>query len=278
MYLKYIAIALFIPFMMQGQDAINIVSYNIRLDHEGDGKDQWKFRKEGLASFLLEENADFIGLQEVLHHQLQYLDSMLQGYTFIGVARDDGKTAGEYSPLFYNNLEWRLIRQATNWLSEKPMEVSRGWDAACNRVVTYGVFEHLVSGEQITVFNTHFDHMGVEARKKSAALVVEWAASLSGSKYKVFTGDFNFTPDDELYKIITNKLFDARTKAAVKEEVHPGTYNGFALTGPYPRRIDYVFINEGLKPVKYYCPDIRIDGRHISDHFPVIVELQYKED
>ena len=62
---------------------------------------------------------DFIGAQEVLHHQLTYIDSMLVQYSFIGVGRDDGKTLGEYSCIFYNQEKYIPIKQSTFWLAPK---------------------------------------------------------------------------------------------------------------------------------------------------------------
>ena len=45
--------------------------------------------------------ADFIGGQELQHHQLQFLTSQLSTYGYIGVVRDYEKEAGEYSCIFY---------------------------------------------------------------------------------------------------------------------------------------------------------------------------------
>lgn len=44
---------------------------------------------------LLWEAPDIIGFQEVIHHQLTDLASLLPEYGFVGVGRDDGKDAGE---------------------------------------------------------------------------------------------------------------------------------------------------------------------------------------
>jgi hypothetical protein len=45
---------------------------------------------------------DIIGFQEVLHSQLEDLRALLgDAYGWVGVGRDDGHRAGEYSPIFY---------------------------------------------------------------------------------------------------------------------------------------------------------------------------------
>lgn len=76
---------------------IKAMSYNIRLDVKADGVNQWDKRKERVAGLMNYYDADFIGGQEVQHHQLQFLMQHLNGYDYIGVGRDDGKEAGEYS-------------------------------------------------------------------------------------------------------------------------------------------------------------------------------------
>ena len=95
---------------------------------------------------------------------MQDLLTGLTEYNYVGVGRDDGKTKGEYSAIFYKKDELRLIEESTFWLSETPENVSVGWDAALPRICTYALFEHQESKRKYWHFNTHFDHMGVSAR------------------------------------------------------------------------------------------------------------------
>ena len=41
------------------------------------------------------------GAQEVLNNQLNDLLDRLPEYAYVGVGREDGKTKGEYAPIFY---------------------------------------------------------------------------------------------------------------------------------------------------------------------------------
>ena len=69
-----IAIVLFIlPVLTNAQQEIKVMSYNIRLDVKSDGENQWDKRKDKVAGLMNYYEADFIGGQEVQHHQLQYL-------------------------------------------------------------------------------------------------------------------------------------------------------------------------------------------------------------
>src|ERR1700754_3785778 len=137
-FIFFIGIALF----AKAQTEIKVMSYNIRLDLKSDGDNWWEKRKDKLAGLVNYYEADFVGLQEVVHNQLLYLKDSLLGYDFIGVGRDDGKEAGEYSCIFYKKDKYTLIQQSTFWLSPTPDVPSKGWDAALNRVSTYGLFRH----------------------------------------------------------------------------------------------------------------------------------------
>ena len=67
---------------------LNIMTYNIRLDVEDDGINQWDNRKKGLVSLIKEENPDILGIQEGLPNQIEYLLEQLDEYSMIGEGRD----------------------------------------------------------------------------------------------------------------------------------------------------------------------------------------------
>ena len=91
---------------------LKVISYNIRYNNPNDGINIWDNRKSTITKFLIDESPDFAGLQEVTYSQLSFLKDSLVNYSFIGVGRDDGKTKGEYSPIFYNkkNIKFYLIK------------------------------------------------------------------------------------------------------------------------------------------------------------------------
>ena len=276
---KHDVIGLFFLFiatsMLFGQK-YTAMTYNIRMETKQDGPDQWQNRKDALVKNIQKISPDFLGIQEGLLQQMQFMDAELEQYDFIGVGRDDGATSGEYSALFYDASQWSVVETNTFWLSETPGKVSMGWDAACNRVCTHGLFTNN-RGDTIGVFNTHLDHQGKVARRESVKLLL--ASIQPYAKYYpiLLMGDFNFVPDDPNYALILDQLKDSRTYASQIRESHVGTFNGFKLDGDFSRRIDYIFSNmDGLKIKRYQVPDWRIHSRHVSDHFPVIVEFKLK--
>ena len=111
-------------------------------------------------------------MQEVVYPQLNDLIVSLESYEHLGVGRKDGKTEGEYSPIFYKKEKFKVLKANTFWLSQTPDSVSKGWDASLERICTYGLFQNQITQEKIWVFNTHFDHRGEKARINSVDLLV----------------------------------------------------------------------------------------------------------
>ena len=146
-----------------------------------------------------------------------------------------------------------------------------GWDAVCPRMVTWVALVER-SKDTLFVLNTHFDHIGVTARIMSAKLLVHAADSIAGSHAVVITGDFNATPSDTPYPIITGDGFkDSRIVSAKAPKGPEYTFTGFPTSGQPGNRIDFIYVRN-TKPVKsYLVREDSFNGNYLSDHLPVIV-------
>ncbi len=261
------------------QTEIKVMSYNIRLDVKSDGENWWENRKDKVAGLMKYYAADFIGGQEVQHHQLVYLKEQLSGYDHIGVGRDDGKEKGEYSCIFYNKEKFKPVKQGTFWLSQTPDSVSMGWDAVCNRVCTWGLFSSLKGKKKVWVFNTHFDHMGKQARVESAKLILKKMKELTaGNDHPVvFMGDLNSRPEDEPVSILTAELDNARRISAETPYGSADTWNGFKFNQRPDGCIDYIFTgrNAGIKVKKFATITDSYSMKYPSDHFPVLAHILF---
>ncbi|MEJ2006312.1 MAG: endonuclease/exonuclease/phosphatase family protein, partial [Cyclobacteriaceae bacterium] len=215
-----------------------------------------------------------VGVQEALQNQVQDIKTSLPGFTYVGVGRDDGKTAGEYSPVFYDSTYFEIINGGTFWLSETPREVSKGWDAALPRVCSFVELKD-PSGNSFVVYNAHFDHIGVEARRQSAKLIMDHYEKFNSGKPVVFMGDLNFTDDDPAYVTITEEGFRDTRKLA-SPYGPKATFNGFNWETEPERRIDYIFINGSFMVNMFAVLTDSRYNRYPSDHFPVIVSLQLR--
>ncbi len=253
--------------------ALKVCTFNIRYDNENDGNNKWELRKMSVKDFLREELPDFIGMQEALMRQIEFLDEQLVQYDWIGVGRDDGERAGEFSPIFFDTTKWELLDDGTFWLSETPDQPSKSWDAALPRICTYGLFENKGSGDSTYVFNTHYDHVGTTARLNASRIIMEKIENMSAFRVTILMGDFNAPSESDEMKVIYNSaLDDAFFKA--RDKIGPfGTFSGFDLTITPDRRIDYVFCSDEYEVEKYAVVDKITDGRYLSDHFPVMIHL-----
>ncbi len=252
------------------------MTYNIRFDNPNDGENTWEKRKSSLADLIGHYQPDILGIQEGLFHQVEFIKDQLPNYAYIGVGRDDGKTKGEYSAVYYDSTKFDLITHKTFWLSESPHRVSVGWDAAMERICTYGALRSKVSNDTLHVFNAHFDHVGSEARKMSAQVILSKIEEL-GLKGKriVVMGDFNAGPGSDPIKVFRKEL-DSGFELVKKElEGPPGTFNAFDKNHPLTEPIDFIFTKH-LEIVDYrHIGDMRPDGHFISDHFPVFGEVKF---
>lgn len=268
---------------------VRLSSYNIRYatDKPEPGEEYWPVRRPHLAAQLNYETAGranaLMCFQEVLFSQLQNIQTDLgDAWSYVGIGRDDGLEAGEFSPIFYRPAAWQLLDNATYWLSETPDVVgSIGWDAMLPRIVTVAKFQHRATGEPFVYMCTHFDHLGQVARENSAELLVDLAErwATQNSDAPVFLGgDLNVRPDNPAYLTLASKMNDV--KYVVPKERHYGhesTYTGFTGDPARGTEIDHIFVRDpkGLDWVSFAVLDNRFeDGVFISDHRPVVVDIK----
>lgn len=259
---------------IKAQSMIKVMTWNIRLNTQNDGFHAWDFRKEKFAEFASEQKADIFGLQEVLHDQLIYTAHSLSEYSYFGVGRTNGKESGEYSPVFYKTDRFDFLQGGNFWLSEQPDSVgSKGWDAAYERIVSWVQLFDKDSGDTLWIFNTHFDHVGVEAQKNSASLIISRVNELASGQSVVLMGDFNVKPDNDVLKILSDApldLSDARLIVFGSEMYDQITFTGFDDDQSNDSLIDYIFHSESLQTESYKVLTPNSEGFYYSDHLPVI--------
>lgn len=261
---------------IEAQD-LKVMTYNIRLDTNSDGDNSWTYRKEAFSNQLKRLDADVVGLQEVMPSQREYISKTLIKYEVVSLGREvnDG---GESSPVLFCKKRFNLLEQSTFWLSETPDAVSMGWDAACNRVCTYVKLYDKRAKQTIWVFNTHLDHVGVQARCNGLTLVKNRIAELTEPNQKVILmGDFNITPNDECLKPLQDDFFDTRAISIKSPEGPQNSFTGFQAKVSTNRIIDHIYIRKSSAPkVKSHkIIDELSKGKFISDHFPVLAILSY---
>jgi endonuclease/exonuclease/phosphatase family metal-dependent hydrolase len=265
--------------VVMAQEPLHVMTYNIRMNTPRDSMNAWPHRKDKLASVVLFHEAHLLGVQEALYEQMNDLDARLPQYKHIGVGREDGKTAGEYSAIFYDTTRLQLLESKTFWLSKTPdVPGSKGWDAAITRIVTYGKFKDRKTKKVFFHFNTHFDHMGKIARRESAKFLLQQVHTIAGKTPAIITGDFNSLPDEEPIQVVTNAndpLHFTDSKAVSKTPHYgpDGTFNNWHMVERENQPIDYIFLKGKFNVKKHATISQAWQGRYASDHFSVFSEL-----
>ena len=276
----FIAISFMVSMSIQSQE-LNVMTFNIRYNTKNDSLNAWPYRKDNAASQIRFHNVYILGVQEALHEQVMDLSQSLSQYKYVGVGRDDGKTKGEYSAIFYDTIRLKLLGSSTFWLSLTPeVAGSKSWDAAITRIVTWAKFTDASSKRTFFVFNTHFDHMGKEARRESARLLKQKVKDIAGNNPVVITGDFNSKPSDDPIKILTDpadkdKFIDTKAVSLTPHYGPHGTFNAFTSKEIDNEPIDFIFLKGKWKVLQHGTLSQTWGGRFSSDHFPVFTKLSF---
>lgn len=264
----------------QKKTSIRYATFNIRYDNPDDSLNNWKYRKDSVCRFILNQGLEIIGMQEVLHGQLYDLLQGLPGYSMVGVGREDGKTKGEYAPLFYRTDRFELLDNQTFWLSQYPDSVGFiGWDGACTRIATWAKLKDKTSGKVFMAVNTHFDHVGTEARRQGALLIISRIKEIAGDYPAILTGDLNVSDQWEAYQTLTTSeyvLKDAYRVAECTEGVEY-TFHDFGRVPDEQReKIDFIFVSSGIRVLKSEIPkEGDRAGAYLSDHNPQIADIEF---
>ena len=261
--------------------SVNVMSWNIRYHNPGDGANAWPHRKDWVAEIIAGNKIDIAGFQEVLAGQFEDLKQRLPDMEAYGVGRDDGKAAGEFSPIFFRRDRFELVEKSTFWLSPKPDEPgSKGWDAALPRIASWLKLKDRQSGSVFFVVNTHFDHKGSQARIESAGLIVRKLREEFSEHPVVLTGDFNTTPGTPPYQTLVHAdskgeaaFLDTFQHSIFEPEGPNSTWNGFREIAA-GQRIDFIFTTSSTKVQNLRILTDQRDGRFPSDHLPVVSELE----
>ena len=269
--MRLVILILIFPFWLSAQP-MKVMTYNIRYDNPGDGINQWGNRKEKVFELIKKYDPAILGVQEALLHQLEDITAALPEYTFVGVGRDDGKQKGEFSALLYKKGKFEMLEENTFWLSETPeVPGSKDWDAAITRVATWARLRDRDSGKEFLVINTHFDHIGKEARKQSAVLLKSKAEVLAHDSPVIITGDFNCTREEAPYQVMMEREGLLLNDPAPEDP--KGTFCNFGVGAMPCRPIDYIFISKHWNADTYQVISDNDGENYPSDHLPVMVNV-----
>lgn len=232
------------------------------------GLNTWENRAKAIHGFLNQAKPDLLGLQEPVVSELTDLLAGIPGYAMLGVARDDGRQSGEYSPIIYRTERFYVEHSGTYWLSLTPTVVSKNWNSACNRVATWAVFRDKHTNARFLYTNTHLDHVSNQARYQQMRVIKEQMQAIMskhGEMPAFVTGDFNSPGTEENNPVAVAKSYLAPMNDAY--EIAAKHY-GLAYTFPASKvKIDYIMLTREVSVSDAYIHNSIYDtGQQLSDH------------
>ena len=260
------------------EDAVQVMSFNIRYGSAKDGENHWDKRKEFLADTVVEVNPDLLGTQECLGFQRDFLAEHLPGYGVHAASREDGKEKGEMCAIFYRKDRFEKLDAGHFWLSETPeVPGSKSWDSSLPRMASWVKLKDkkTADAKPIVFINTHFDHRGPEARFQAAKMIRNKVGQFADADV-IVTGDFNAGEGSKPYEALfgdDSPVVDTYRTFVPEAKEGEGTFSGFDVKNTNGNRIDWIGATKGWKILNANILPIHRDGRTPSDHLPITATL-----
>lgn len=271
----------------KGSIELQVMTFNIRYGTADDGENRWENRRQILIDVLKDNSPDVIGLQEALDFQISQIQQGLPEFGQLGVARDDGKTKGEYCAILYLLDRFKADESGTFWFSNTPdVPGSSHWGNANIRICTWARLVEKKTGAAFYLYNLHLDHVSQLSREKSAVLL---AQRIRGRKHPdpfIVTGDFNAGESNPAILYLKGKtaLGKGESKSAnpvpavdTFRVLYPdanevGTFNAFKGNRK-GEKIDYILTLPGVEVLEAKIVYTQHNGRYPSDHFPATARV-----
>ncbi len=260
---------------------MRLTTYNIRYDTPVDGDWRWAQRKPYVFENLRRLNPDIFCVEEALPNQYQDLNKLI-GFAHVGVPRDNGVDAGEAAAIYYDRTKFSLAEAGHQWLSPTPDEPSFYPGTGNRRVFQWAKLVEKASGRAFVAVTAHLDDGSADARVAGVRQIAAFLAAQQPGLPVFVCGDFNMAPDDPAYVAMPEDFEDSLKVAATVADPLSGTwmddYSYVPHENPVMQRLDYVFVRDF--DVVSYAVDTTVSetGKYASDHFPVTVELNFREE
>ncbi len=256
-----------------------VMSFNIRNGTIDPPPNDWLSRRASVIATIRENKPDIVGMQEVIAAQADDIALAFPEYHYFGVGNMDGADGGEADPIMARKDRFNYIQDGYFWLSDTPgIPGSVGWDARYPRLVSWLKLSFKSNPNYVLlVLNTHLDHVGAQARLRSAEMIRRLTDTYSGTPIVVL-GDLNCEPTDPPYAVLAKKTGNlAELRDAFPATPSRGTFHGAFDGVDDGRRIDHILYTRRITCLSAYIDSETHNGRFASDHFPVVADLQVQQ-
>lgn len=257
-------------------EPIEAMSFNIRYGTAADGENAWPLRRDMVAELIAREGPSVLGIQEALDFQLDELLLALPGYRALGVGRDDGGRAGEFSAILYDTHRLDCEESGTFWFSEHPESpgsMSESWGNRIPRICTWARLRTKDAALSFTVWNLHWDHEAQESRLRGAHLLLRMLRAIAapGEPYLVM-GDFNAGESNPAVALLLESGLRDSFRVLHPRAKDVGTFGAFRGRRD-GEKIDAILVSPAWAVRDAAILHDNRDGRYPSDHYPVTARL-----
>ena len=261
---------------------LKVMSFNIRTANANDGVNDWDGNRKNLVEQTIRDfGPDIIGFQEDLKRQRDFLDDQFPAYDFVGRGTYGGDN-GPFDTVMYRRNRFEKLRHGHFWLSTTPdVPNSKSWDSELPRMATWLELRDSQNPDHTFFFiNTHWDHVGDNARLQSATLIRQKISELAQGIPTIITGDFNADQGSAPYRRMRglDDFDNVRNFQDTYRNLHDdagtvGTAHGFDGTAG-DRRIDWILHDNDFTTLEAAIVRTSFDGFYPSDHFPITAVIR----
>lgn len=255
---------------------MKIMTFNLRFENDRDGENAWRYRRDIAVDLIRSHAPSILGTQEGTFNQLSYLKEQLPDYA---IHVPHGRVLDEksqYPTLFYRKDRFEALEAGELWLSTTPtVHLSKDWDSAFPRMMSYGLFRDRQTQRHLWVLVTHLDHIGIEARQQQTRIISQWIREKD--EPVILMGDFNDKPGSPVHRILISAetgLQDTWQVLNREENEESMTHHGFNGV-PERTRMDWIVISRHFQVTDACIVRDHDRSRYPSDHFPYEVELEW---
>lgn len=262
---------------------MKVMTFNLKNDTFFTKKSmRWDTRRRYVQNIIQLHAPDIIGVQELTPQTKQQMEELLPEYCFIGKPRNRLLSLmNEQTDIGFLKANFECLQQNTFWLSSHPdKKGSRVWTSVFPRICTKALLLDKRTHQKMLVYNTHLDHLIPHSRLKELIFLARSIMEEAVLDIPVILmGDFNTTLDS---KALRNFMNQSKMMKSVYTSMHHPTHNtihhGRGKLKPKSKPIDYIFVSQEVEVENCEIITTHFNGFYPSDHYPVICQLNLKED
>jgi len=262
-------------------DSLRVATFNIHYLHVTEkGLSKWEERRSAVTDMIGDLSPDIIAFQEMesfggghSRNENIQLDWVLSQHPdFKAAAYSDNASNNPITqPIIYRSASFDFVEQGFFFFSETPDRIySPTFNGSYPAFCSWATLRDKTSGQSFTIFNMHTDYSSGKNRIKSVDLIAERIKPhIEAGKAVLPMGDLN----------ASNRSKIAKTLKSIPLKFVPSSGSTFHFN----RGVNFTpAIDHILHTPQFIAKDKvtvwrkKYDGNWPSDHYPVIVDFNFK--